>query len=86
MGLAQFGLGKSPHHWGIVAKPKGKHGGLRFVVSCGIRAGSPDDALNHLRLRLAKDVNFRRTYNGWSFMPVLVDHVVSVEGPLAVTR
>ncbi len=86
MSFAKFGLGKSPHHWGVVAKPQGKNGGLRLVtMGIGIHGKSADDVLNLVRLRLARDDRFRREYDGWIFMPVLVDHVVKVNGIVATT-
>lgn len=85
MSLQRFGLGKSPHHWGVVAKPKGKHKGIKLVSSVGVAHPTPDDALNFVRLRLARDVNFRKLYNGHQFLPVLLDHVVVVEGIVCTT-
>lgn len=62
----------------IVAKPPGMPNGLKMIHSMGV-FGSPDQACQSVRNRLAADRKFKERWVGYQLLPTIVDYFVSVE-------
>lgn len=68
--------------WVIFAKPKGRHGGIRFLGFSVGASRSQEEALSRIRKRVLADPQFRAEYSGWQFVAAEVSEVLELDNGL----